>query len=308
MAISLFGQSKNINKKPISADFPYESHYQPVLGSEIHYVDEGAKDSKHTFLLLHGNPTSSYLWRNVIPYLTNHGRVIAPDLIGMGKSGKPSIGYTFEDHIRYIDEFIHSMDLQNIILVIQDWGSGIGFHYANRYRDNVAGIVFFEAIIRPIEWSDANLIEKIIFKRFRHPKKGHKMIVDKNFFVEKFIPMMAGRKLTEEEMDNYRAPYINKRDRKPVRVWPTQIAIGGEPEFSTRVIRDYYEYNPTSTIPKLMFHVTPGMIIKKKEAEQIKATWKNLEAVYLGKGKHYIQEQYPHEIGEGISDWYKRKF
>jgi len=308
MAISLFGQSKNISKKPISAAFPYESHYQPILRSKIHYIDEGKKDAEHTFLLLHGNPTSSYLWRNIIPYLTDHGRVIAPDLIGMGKSGKPSIDYAFKDHIQYIDEFIHAMDLQNVILVIQDWGSGIGFHYANRYRDNVAGIVFFEAIIRPIEWSDANFIEKIIFKRFRHPKKGHKMIVDKNFFVEKFIPMMAGRKLTEEEMDNYRAPYLNKKDRKPVRVWPTQIAIGGQPEFSTKVIQDYYEYNPTSTIPKLMFHVTPGMIIKKKEAEQIKATWQNLESIYLGKGKHYIQEQYPHEIGEGIANWYQNKF
>ncbi|MEO1051021.1 MAG: haloalkane dehalogenase [Bacteroidota bacterium] len=299
-----FGQTK----KPISAAFPYQSHYLEVLASKIHYVDEGDPNGEHTFLLLHGNPTSNYLWRNIIPYLTDHGRVIAPDLIGMGKSGKPDIDYTFEDHIKYMDEFISRMDLKNIILVIQDWGSGIGFHYANRHRDNVAGIVFFEAIARPIEWNDANLIERFIFKRFRHPKKGHKMIVEKNFFVEKFIPMMAGRKLTKEEMDYYRAPYLNKADRKPVRVWPTQIAIGGEPEFSTRVIRSYSEYNPTSTMPKLMFHVKPGMIIKKKEAEEIKSTWKNLETVYLGKGKHYIQEQYPHEIGAGIADWYSRKF
>ncbi len=299
---------KNQSNQQISAAFPYESRFQRVLDSEIHYVDEGSADARHTFLLLHGNPTSSYLWRNIIPHLSDHGRVIAPDLIGMGKSGKPDIDYTFEDHIRYMDEFIEQLGLTDIILVIQDWGSGIGFHYANRNRDNVAGVVFFEAIIRPIEWKDANLIERFIFKRFRNPEKGHKMIVEKNFFVEKFIPMTAGRKLTEEEMDHYRDPYRKKEHRKPVRVWPTQIAIGGEPAFSTQVIQSYYEYNPTSTIPKLMFHVKPGMIIKKKEAEQIKATWQNLETVFLGKGKHYIQEQYPHEIGSGIADWYTRNF
>lgn len=308
MTVALFGQSKSSEKKPISAAFPYSSHYQEVLASSIHYVDEGDPEAKHTFLLLHGNPTSSYLWRNIIPYVAAHGRAIAPDLIGMGKSGKPDIDYTLEDHIQYIDAFIDKLQLNNIILVIQDWGSGIGFHYARRNPDKVSGIVFLEAIIRPIEWSDANIIEKLIFKRFRHPKKGYKMIVEKNFFVEKFIPMMAGRKLTKEEMDHYRAPYLKKEDRKPVRVWPTQISIGGDPEFSTKVIRSYYEYNPTTTIPKLMFHVKPGMIIKKQEAEEIKRTWQNLETIFLGKGKHYIQEQYPHEIGAGISDWYQRKF
>lgn len=308
MATMALRRTKLAENKAISAAFPYQSYYQPVLDSQIHYVDEGDPNAEHTFLLLHGNPTSSYLWRNIIPYLSPYGRIIAPDLIGMGKSGKPDIDYTFADHIRYIDAFIAQLALKNIILVIQDWGSGIGFHYANRFREKVSGIIFFEAIIRPIAWKDANLIERFLFKRFRHPKKGHKMIVEKNFFVEKFIPMMAGRKLTPEEMDHYRAPFLDKKDRKPVRVWPTQIAIGGEPEFSTQVIQSYSEYNPTSAIPKLMFHVKPGMIIKKKEAEQIKATWQHLEAVYLSKGKHYIQEQYPHEIGSGIADWYQRTF
>jgi len=274
----------------------------------MHYVDEGETGSKHTFLLLHGNPTYSYLWRNIIPYLSDYGRVIAPDLIGMGKSDNPDIDYTFRDHIEYMDEFIAKLKLDKIILVIQDWGSGIGFHYANRFRDQVSGIVFFEAIIRPITWSDANLIERFIFKRFRHPQKGYKMIVKNNFFVERFLPMMAGRKLTKEEMDWYRAPYINEKDRKPLRVWPTQIPINGDPKFSTRVIQSYYEYLPNSELPKLMFHGRPGMIIKKKEAKGIINTWKNLEDIYLGKGKHYIQEQYPSEIGTGIAEWYERNF
>ena len=294
--------------KSILSKFPYKSYFLDVLDSEIHYVDEGNRSGSHTFLLLHGNPTSSYLWRNIIPHLTDYGRVVAPDLIGMGKSGKPDIGYTFEDHIHYIDEFIERLGLSNIILVIQDWGSGIGFHYAHRKKENVAGIVFFEAIIRPIEWKEANLMERFLFKRFRHPKKGYKMIVENNFFVERFIPLMAGRKLKKEEMDHYRAPFLKKDDRKPVWVWPSQIPIGGEPEFSTRVVRDYYEYLPTSDVPKLMFHVKPGMIIKMKEAKLIKTSWNNLETIYLGKGKHYLQEQYPHEIGAGIVDWYTRTY
>jgi haloalkane dehalogenase len=141
--IQAISQKAQTNKS-ISADFPYESHFQKVLGSDIHYVDEGDPKAKHTFLLLHGNPTSSYLWRNIIPHLSDHGRVIAPDLIGMGKSGKPDIDYTFQDHIKYMDEFIAQMNLKQVILVIQDWGSGIGFHYAYRNQDKVAGIVFFE--------------------------------------------------------------------------------------------------------------------------------------------------------------------
>ncbi len=295
-------------KKAIASAFPFKSNYQEVLQSKIHYVDEGNENSEHTFLLLHGNPTSSYLWRNIIPYLSPLGRVIAPDLIGMGKSGKPDIDYTFKDHIAFMDAFMDKMELNNIIFVIQDWGSGIGFHYANRFRKKVAGIVFLEAIVRPITWSDANIIERFIFKRFRHPKKGYKMIVKNHFFVNRFLPMMTGRKLTTEEMEYYRAPYIEEAHRKPLFVWPSQIAISGTPKFSTDIIQAYNDYLPTSEVPKLMFHVKPGMIIKPKEAKQIIATWKNLTAINLGKGKHYIQETHPHEIGEGIVVWYGKKF
>ena len=286
----------------------FKSNYEPVLESEIHYLDEGDKRATHTFLLLHGNPTSSYIWRNIIPHLSPLGRVIAPDLIGMGKSGKPDIGYTFKEHIAYMDAFVSQLGLQNIILVVQDWGSGIGFHYANRFRKLVSGIVFFEAIVRPIAWRDATLIERILFKRFRHPIKGYRMIVKKNFFVNRFLPMMTGRKLSKEEMAHYRAPFLNEKDRLPLFVWPSQIFIEGTPKFSTEVIQSYYDYLPNSKVPKLMFHVQPGMIIKKKEAQKIIGTWQNLEAIDLGKGKHYIQETHPTEIGEGIAKWYKSLF
>ena len=297
-----------IDTKTISAKFPFESRFLKVKGAKIHYVDEGNPNAQHTFLLMHGNPTSSYIWRNIIPHLAPLGRVIAPDLIGMGKSDKPDIEYTFKDHVDYMDAFISQLGLQNIIFVIQDWGSGIGFHYAHRFPEKVSGIAFLEAIVRPITWGDANFIERFIFKRFRHPTKGYKMIVKNNFFVKRFLPMMTRRWLTKEEKAYYNAPYLKESDRKAVWIWPTQIAISGQPKFSHDVIDAYYNWLPTSPMPKLMFHARPGMIIKPKEAKQIKSTWSNLSAIDLGKGKHYLQETYPHQIGQGISNWYQSKF
>lgn len=292
------------NKTNISAEFPFESKYLKIHDSLLHYIDEGDPRSDHTFVLLHGNPTSNYIWRNIVPYLTRCGRVIAPDLIGMGKSDKPDIDYTFQNHIDYIDKFIDELKLDNIIFVIQDWGSGIGFHYAYRNQNRVSGIIFLEAITRTIEWSDANLIERFIFRRFRHPKKGYKMIVKNNFFVKRFLPMMTRRKLTKQEKEYYNAPYLREKDRKAVWVWPTQIAISGSPKTSYDIISNYEKWLPISSIPKLMFHAKPGMIIKPKEAQHIKSTWKNIKTVDLGKGKHYLQETCPHEIGAGIASWY----
>ncbi len=296
------------NRTKISAAFPYESKYRTVKGSKMHYIDEGDAAAKHTFVLLHGNPTSNYIWRNVVPHLTPHGRVIAPDLIGMGKSDKPDIDYTYADHIAYTDALIAELNLQNVIFVIQDWGSGIGFHYAHRFPEKVSGIVFLEAIVRTIDWSDANLIERFIFKRFRHPKKGYKMNMKNNFFVKRFLPMMTRRRLTKEEKAYYGAPYLREEDRKAVWIWPTQIAISGTPKASHDIIKAYEKWLPQSKLPKLMFHAKPGMIIKPKEAKRIKETWNNLESIDLGKGKHYLQETYPHQIGRGISEWYLRTF
>jgi haloalkane dehalogenase len=298
----------NIAPDTISASFPFASLYQSVNGHNIHYIDEGPTDAEHTFVLLHGNPTSNYIWRNIVPHLSGHARVIAPDLIGMGKSDKPDIDYTFQDHIDYMDALFESLELDNIIFVIQDWGSGIGFHYAHRFPEKVAGIVFLEGIVRTIEWSDANIVERLIFKRFRHPKKGYKMIVKNNFFVKRFLPMMTQRKLSQAEKDYYASPYLEEKDRKAVWIWPTQIAISGTPEASHRIVKAYENWLPTSDIPKLMFHAKPGMIIKPKEAAHIIATWKNLEAIDLGKGKHYLQETHPHAIGRGIVSWYERRF
>lgn len=293
-------------KKHISAAFPFDSKFEEVLDSKMHYVDEGDKNSEHTFLLLHGNPTSSYLWRNIIPYLSPLGRTVAPDLIGMGKSDKPAIDYTFEDHIKYLDVLIEKLALKNVILVIQDWGSGLGFNYANQYKENVKGIVFFEAITQVSYWKNTSEEVEKTFKTFRDPVKGNELIVKNNFFIETMLPMGAGRELTEEEMDNYRAPYLEEKSRKPLFMWPNQISFDGVPKFTTDIVNAYNEYHKNSDVPKLMLYATSGLIITPKLAQNILDTWKNIKGIDLGEGKHYLQESHPHEIGEGIVDWYQK--
>ncbi|MCL5244328.1 haloalkane dehalogenase [Cellulophaga sp. 20_2_10] len=294
------------NKKQISAAFPFESKFQEVLDSKMHYVDEGDKNSEHTFLLIHGNPTSSYLWRNIIPYVSPLGRVVVPDLIGMGKSDKPDIDYTLKDHIAYLDAFVEKLGLKNVILVIQDWGSGLGFNYANQHRENVKAIVFFEAMVQVSYWKNTTKETETLFKKFRDPVEGHEMIVKNNFFIEAMLPMMAGRELTKEEMDHYRAPYLEEKSRKPLFMWPGQISFDGVPKFTTDIVNSYNEYHKNSDVPKLLFYAEPGLIINRKLGEHIAETWKNVTAVDLGEGKHYLQESHPHEIGEGIVDWYKK--
>ncbi|MFQ5796172.1 MAG: haloalkane dehalogenase [Candidatus Bipolaricaulia bacterium] len=215
------------NTQEISADFPYKSNYVEVLGSKMHYVDEGEGDP---ILFLHGQPTSSYLWRNIVPHLTSLGRCIALDLIGFGKSDKPDIEYRFFDHVKYVEGFIETMGLKNITLVIHDWGSALGFYYAMRHEDNVKGIAFMEAILMPIaSWEDFPKDFQEIFRAFRTPDVGWDMLVNQNMFVEQLVPGAAMRKLTEEEMNHYREPFKDPSSRKPVWRWPNELPIEGEP-------------------------------------------------------------------------------
>lgn len=294
----------------ISSDFPFESKYLDVLGSKMHYIEEYTDNSNPeqlTFLFLHGNPTSSYLWRNIVPYVEGHGKAVAPDLIGMGKSDKPDIDYTFLDHIKYLDEFIEQKKLKNIVLVIHDWGSALGFHYAIRNQHNIKGIAFMEAITKPMKWSNTNFVERILFKKFRDTQKGHKLIAEKNLFIN-FILFHLGikRKLTPEEKRHYLAPYPTVQSRKPIKVWPQEIPFDGYPLENHAIISNYGKWLKTTNIPKLLLYASPGMIIKKKIVKRLKNKLKNLESVYLGRGKHYLQEDHPHEIGEAIIAWVKK--
>jgi len=287
----------------ISADFPFESKFIDIKGSRMHYIDEG---DGNPFLLLHGNPTSSYLWRNIIPHLVPHGRVIAPDLIGMGKSDKPDIDYRFLTHSEYLDEFIEKLGLTNIVLVIHDWGSGLGFYYANRHENNIKGIAFMESILRPMKWKEFSLIYKFIFKRFRHEKKGKRMIMKNNFFVERMLKMATSRKLGEAEMTRYREPYPDYQSRFPLYVWPNEIPIDGHPSDTNEVISKYSKWLKDTELPKLLLWFKPGALITVKSVPMIEESFKNLKSVYLGKGIHYVQEDNPDGIGNAIVEWFKQ--
>lgn len=287
----------------ISPDFPFDSKYIEVLGSKMFYIDEGEGTP---FLFLHGNPTSSYLWRNIIPHVLPHGRAIAMDLIGMGKSEKPELNYTFQDHAKYVDEFIKQLGLKNIVLVIHDWGSALGFYYAQRHERNVKAIAFMEAIVRPINsWKEMPLIARFMFKRFRDPVKGHKMIVKNNFFIEKVLPNFMVRKLSSQEMNDYRQPYPDEKSRKPLFVWPNEIPIAGHPKRNHDLVAGYYEWLKKSELPKLLLWAKPGAIIKEKDIPRLESEIRNLTSVFVGKGKHYLQEDCPQQIGEAIVDWYQ---
>lgn len=288
--------------KAISPDFPFESHFVEVEGSKIHYVDEGEGDP---ILFLHGNPTSSYLWRNIIPYMTSQGRCIAPDLIGMGKSDKPDIDYDFFDHVKYIDGFIEALGLKNITLVIHDWGSGIGFHYAMRHEENIKAIAFMEAILQPIPSYEAMGAMGAMFKSWRTPGVGEQMLIENNMFVEQVLPGAVSRGLTEAEMEHYRAPYLKPESRKPVWMWPSQVPIGGEPPKVVAAVESYNAKLQASELPKILFYATPGALITAPVVEWCKANLKNLTTVDIGAGVHFVQEDHPHLIGSKLAEWHK---
>ncbi len=288
----------------ISDAFPYESHFVDVAGSQMHYVEEGSGDP---ILFLHGNPTSSYLWRNVIPYAVPHGRAIAVDLIGMGRSDKPDLDYRFFDHAEYLDGFIDALGLDRLTLVVHDWGSGLGFHYAARYPDRVTRIAFMEAIVEPNRWKDTPLPLAWLFKRFRDPVKGHRMNGEKNFFVKRLLPMMVARRLTATEKAAYAAPFPDVASRKPVEQWPREIPFDDEPADMTEVVTTYNTWLRRSPIPKLFLWAKPGAIIRgQKAAARIGVMFPNTESAFVGKGRHYIQEDQPDAIGAALADWLDR--
>ena len=286
---------------PISADFPFESKYLDVKGSKMHYIDEGEGDP---ILFLHGNPTSNYLWRNVIPHLEGQARLIAPDLIGMGKSDKPDIDYTYDDHYAYLEAFIEKLGLKNVTLVIHDWGSALGFRYAHAHDDNIKGIAFMEAIVKPMMWSEMPANMRTPFKMMRMPYVGWFMISVMNMFVNKMIPDTVKRPLSDEEMAYYRAPYPTISSRKPVRVWPQQIPIDGKPKRNQGLIESYSQWLQESNIPKLCLHANPGAIINAEHMQWIEKSIPNTKMVDIGEGIHFVQEDNPHGIGRAISEWY----
>lgn len=285
----------------ISADFPFESKYVNVKGSNMHYVEEGEGDP---ILFIHGNPTSSYLWRNVIPHLKNQGRCIALDHIGMGKSDKPNIEYGFKNSYEYLEGFIDSLGLKNITLVLHDWGSIMGFHYANTHRNNVKAIAFMEASIDVPRFETMPKDVKFGLRLMRSKVFGPLLVKRMNIFIKKMLPDLITRNLTDEELAHYAAPYATVKSRTPLLAWPKDVPIKGSPEFSYKRVKSYAAWLKESEIPKLCLYVTPGVGLQAEDVETIKREFKNTKLVYLGEGLHFIQEDYPHEIGREISEWH----
>ena len=289
-----------MTQQEISAAFPYESRFVEVHGSRLHYVEEGAGDP---VLFLHGNPTSSYLWRNVIPHVSPLARCIAPDLIGMGKSDKPDIDYGFFDHSKYVEGFIEALGLRNITFVIHDWGSALAFHYARRHEANVKGLAFMEAIVRPVTWDEWPEQARQMFQAFRTPGVGEKMILEQNMFVEGVLPGAILRKLSDEEMARYREPYPDPASRKPTWRWPNEIPIDGEPANVVAAAQAYSEWLGKSDVPKLLLYAQPGAIMRQPLLDWCRNNVRNLKTVDIGPGVHFVQEDRPHEIGEAIAAW-----
>lgn len=287
----------------ISPDFPFVSNYVSVLGSKIHYIDEGQGEP---ILYLHGNPTWSYLWRNIIPHLSSFGRCIAPDLIGMGRSDKPDLEYRFVDHMHYIEGFIETLNLKNLTLVLHGWGSVIGFHYARRNEDNIRGLAFMESLLFPFpSWEAFPEESRQAFQRIRSADVGWDMIVNQNLFVEQFLPGGVVRPLTAVEMDYYREPFIEPASRKPVWRFPNESPIGGQPADVAEAVVAYNEWLQQTPLPKILFYTTPGDLTPASQVEWCVQHLDHLKTVNVGEGYHYVQEDHPHRIGVELARWYQ---
>jgi haloalkane dehalogenase len=287
----------------ISVVDSYRRRRIPVLDSEMAYVDTGTGD---LVVFLHGNPTSSYLWRNVIPPVERVARCLAPDLIGMGDSGKATGGsYRFRDHARYLDAWFEALGLtRDLTLVVHDWGSALGFDLAERHRDSIRGLVYMEAIVQPLTWAQWPEKARQIFQAMRSPA-GEELVLQKNIFVERILPLSVLRSLTEEEMAVYRRPYREPGEsRRPTLTWPREIPIDGEPADVVATVAKYARWLAESDIPKLFINAEPGVILTGAQREFCR-TWRNQDEITVA-GSHFIQEDSPALIGESIAAFLSR--
>ncbi|RRH93031.1 haloalkane dehalogenase [Mesorhizobium tamadayense] len=274
-----------------------------VLDSTMSYLEAGA--SGPTVLFLHGNPTSSYIWRNIIPHVAPAGRCIAPDLIGYGQSGKPDIDYRFFDHVRYLDAFLEALDIEDLAIVAQDWGTALAFHLAARRPQRILGLAFME-FIRPCErWDDFHQRPQAreLFKALRTPGVGEKLVLEDNIFVEKILPASVLRPMSDEEMAAYRDPFPTPQSRKPVLRLPRELPIEGQPADVAAISEHDHRALRLSTYPKLLFAGDPGALISPQAAQEFAAGLRNCRFINLGAGAHYLQEDHPDPIGKAIADW-----
>src|SRR6516225_4592596 len=289
----------------ISAAFPYQKKRRQVLGSEMAYVEVGEGDP---IVLQHGNPTSSYLWRNILPYLQSLGRCIAPDLIGMGDSAKlPNSGpgsYRFVEHRRYLDALLEALDVrERVTFVIHDWGSALGFDWCKRHPEAVKGIAHMEAIVRPQgrdHWDQMGMRATLEALR---TEAGEEMVLQNNFFIEEILPNAIQRKLSDAEMAEYRRPFVEPGEaRRPTLTFPREIPIEGEPADVTTIATEYADWLGTTNVPKLFLKAEPGAILANDRLVNLVRGWPALTEKAVA-GIHFVQEDSPDEIGRVIVSW-----
>ena len=281
----------------------YAKHKIEVMGYNMAYADEGEGPP---IVLLHGNPTASYLWRNVIPHLTRLGRCIAPDLMGMGDSDKLENSgpesYRFVEHRQFLNGFLSELGIQkDVVFVIHDWGSALGFDWAYRNPEGVRGIAYMEAIVQPVNWEDWPEGAQNIFKKLRS-SEGEELVLKNNVFVERILPSAILRNLTEAEMAEYRRPFFNPgEDRRPTLTWPREIPIYGEPRDVAEIVKAYGKWLEDAPVPKLFINADPGSILIGAQRQYCRS-WANQKEVTV-KGAHFIQEDAPDDIGKTVANF-----
>ena len=281
---------------------PYADKKKITINNKtMSYIDEGEGDA---IIFQHGNPTSSYLWRNVMPHLEGQGRLIACDLIGMGDSEKLTNSgpdsYNYFEHRDFLFTLLEELNIgKQVVFVIHDWGSALGFDWSFQNQDRVQGIAYMEGIVKPVTWDEWPENATKVFQGFRS-EAGESMVLDKNIFVERVLPSSIMRELSEEEMNEYRRPFLKPgEDRRPTLSWPRQIPIQGEPKEVVEVVENYSKWLSSSDLPKLFINADPGSILTGKQREFCRS-WPNQEEVTV-KGTHFMQEDSPDEIGKAVS-------
>jgi len=296
----------------VRADFPYESKFVEVNGAKMHFVDTGGKGTP--LLMIHGQPTWSYLWRNVIPELEDNHRVIAVDLIGFGKSDKPNINYTIEEHAVYLASFIEALALKNITLVVHDWGGFLGFDYAAKHPGRINGLAFMETVIpdkpltnkKPEEAPENMKGFAKILAQLSIQGVGEKMIYEDNMFIEQVLPSAVINKLSEDEMNAYREPFSSGKNRLPMLQFPREVGILGDAsDYVIRSRENFTQYLTTTEIPALLLTFSPGALLNQDKISWVKNNMKNVSVKHIGRGIHFVQEDHPQAIGMSIAQWLK---
>ncbi|WP_300303230.1 haloalkane dehalogenase [Ferrovibrio sp.] len=278
-----------------------------VLNSAMSYLEQGEGE---VVLFLHGNPSAAYLWRNVMPFVSENHRAIAVDLIGMGRSGKPDIAYSFADHARYLEAFVEAMGLERFTLVGHDWGAALAWDFARRHPDKVLRLAFMEGVLPPAfpQPSYEAMGEEMggMFRAMRDPEQGRQMIMENNMFIEQILPMMIDRPLGDAARTEYGLPYRQAEDRLPTWTWPREVPIGGEPAAMVTLMNHIRSFMGETKMPVLLAYAEPGVLVPPAAVPFYTGLVENLETAYVGRGLHFIQEDQPVAIGRAIADWLRR--